>query len=69
MTVPVALILGAMDLTIAALKAYPHAKRSYDEWRRELETMQEEGRQPTAKDLERFTRRIEENTRILNSDD
>jgi len=68
MTIPVALILGVMDLTIAAMKAYPHAKRSYDEWRRELERMQAEGRQPTAKDLERYSRRIEESTRTLDSD-
>lgn len=68
MPIPAAIILGAMDLTIAALKAYPHAKQSYDEWRSELEQMQREGREPTVKDLARFNRRIKENTRILESD-
>ena len=68
MAIPAAIILGAMDLTIAMLKAYPHAKESYDEWRRELEQMQREGRDPTIKDLARFNRRIRENTRVLESD-
>jgi hypothetical protein len=69
MTIPAAVILGIMDLTVAAMRAYPSAQRTYTEWRRELEAMQREGRDPTPADLERFNRRIARNTEILESDD
>ena len=64
-----ALILGAMDLAIAAVKAYPGAKATYDQWRRELEQMQREGRDPTDAEIARFTRRIARSRRLLHSDD
>lgn len=68
MTMSAALILGAMDLAIAALKALPQAQQAYNEWRMELEAMQREGREPTVADLERFTKRISAARRELRTD-
>ena len=64
-----ALILGAMDLAIAAMKAYPHAQRAYNEWRTDLEEMRREGREPTLADLQKYTSQIDEARRKLHSDD
>jgi hypothetical protein len=63
-----ALILAAMDLAVAALKAYPGARQAYDEWRRDLEAMQREGRDPTQAEMDRFTRRIARSRRALHGD-
>lgn len=63
-----ALILGAMDLAIAALRAIPQAQQAYREWRTELEAMQQEGREPTVADLERFTKRIASARQELRTD-
>lgn len=73
MPIPAALVLGIMDLTIAALKAYPDARRAYDDWRSELEKMRREGRDMTPDEcmaaIERFDRRIRANRRVLHADD
>lgn len=63
------LILGAMDLAIAAMKYGPAAMKAYEEWRADLTQMQKEGREPTMADLNKYKLRIEAARKQLRSED